>query len=101
MPRQPKSESERRGSDPEISRRAFAKWKREAAGEEYFAEALAVLKQAGKVSRRAYLELMFEMEEKYPGRGWRDQIDELEAFYFKYKLELKEHPRMREIIEKI
>jgi hypothetical protein len=75
------------------------KWKREMASPEYAAASFKILHAAGKVTRQEYLEMMLEMEEKYPGYGWREQMDELEAFYCKYNLALKDYPKIQRIDE--
>jgi len=79
--------------DPFLGRYQWEKWKREAASLEYAEAAMMVLNAAGKVTRQKYLEMMLEMEEKFPGRGWREQMDSLEAFYYKEKMVLKDFPR--------
>ena len=75
----------------------WGRWKREVADPVYYRAAMEVLNSAGKVTRQKYLEMLLEMEEKYPGRGWRQQMDELEAFCFKHGLALKEFPRSKQI----
>ncbi len=73
------------------------KWKREAAPKEYGEMAFEILNSAGKVTRQAYLEMMFEMEERFPGYGWIVLMDDLEAYYCKRGLSLKEMPMIQRI----
>jgi len=75
----------------------WERWKREAAGPAYAEAAQTVLNAAGKVTRQVYLEMILQMDSLYPGRGWREQMDDLEAFYFKHELSIKEFPRSRQI----
>ncbi len=82
-----------------VTAQQWAQWRREAASPEYCAEAMKVIRLAGKVTRQAYLEAMLAMEEKHPGVGWKEQMDDLERFYHKYKLPLKDYPRMRDVPE--
>ena len=77
--------------------RALDVWQRNSAGPEYAAASFRVLSSAGKVTRQKYLEMLLDMEENYPGRGWKEQMDELERFYFKYGLKLSERPRLNSI----
>jgi hypothetical protein len=64
------------------------KWRRESAPPEYATQAFKILHSPGKITRQQYLELFLDMESKYPGRGWRRQMDELEQFYFDNHLPL-------------
>lgn len=80
-----------------IYREDWERWKREAAKPNYAIPAFKILKSAGKVTRQRYLEMMLEMEERFPGRGWHEQMDELEAYYHKHNLPLKDFPLIREI----
>ena len=84
-----------------IGRGQWEYWKRKAAPTEYVEASLKLLNSAGKMTRQAYLEQFLEVEEKYPGRGWKEQMDELEAFYFKQGLSLKEFPRSTNLFENI
>lgn len=76
-------------------------WAYLAAGPEYHEAGMAVLGSAGKLTRVAYLEMMLDMETRFPGRGWKEQLDELEVFYFKHGLAIKEFPRSRQMIGEI
>jgi len=75
----------------------WERWKRDAAGLGYAEAAQAVLNAAGKATRQVYLEMMLQMDSLYPCRGWREQMDDLEAFYFKHELSIKEFSRSRQI----
>ena len=80
QPKKPKGES---------LRIAINVWHKNVAGPEYHAAASNVLRACGNVSRERYLELFLEMEEKYPARGWKEQMDELYKFYRDKGLNLK------------
>jgi hypothetical protein len=73
------------------------RWKYQAAKPEEAAAGMRVLKLAGKVTRLKFLEAMFEMDEKQPGRGWREATDELEKFYLDRGLNLAEKPAIETI----
>lgn len=68
-------------------------WKFQAASTKYVLESMAILNAAQTATRQEYLEMMLEMDGKYPGRGWRQVMDELHKFYFARGLSLKEHAR--------
>lgn len=70
----------------------FAQWRREAARADMSLEGVKILKAVGKVTRQAFLEMLLEMEGKYPGKGWRQAMDDLEGFYCERGLSLKERP---------
>lgn len=85
--------------EPWVGFAQFEKWKREAASKDYADKAFEILHAAGTLTRQGYLEMMLVMDEMYPGWEWREQMDELEAFYCKYSLALKERPRIERIEE--
>jgi hypothetical protein len=70
----------------------FAKWKREAASREYAMESLAIIRRLGKVTRQEYLEMFHNMETRYPGRGWKEEADKLEKWFFNTNKPLKQIP---------
>jgi hypothetical protein len=80
-----------------VGLKQIERWKREAAKPEYAIPAFKILNSAGKATRQAYLEMMLEMTEKFPGYGWKEQMDELEKFYADRGLSLKELPLIRSI----
>ncbi len=66
------------------------RWKRDTAKPEYGLPAIKIWNSIGKVTRQEYLESMLEMEEKFPGRGWKEAVDDLEKFYFDNNLPLND-----------
>lgn len=46
-----------------------------------FMDGSAIIKISHYVSRLVYLEAMWEMEEKYPDMGWKEQAKALEKWY--------------------
>lgn len=95
MPRNLKQPDRPAQKDPFLGRHLWNKWKHDAAGPEYAQAAFAVFNSCGQVTRRGYLVMMLDMEEKSPGQGSREQMDELERFYYKRGLDLKGRPRIR------
>jgi hypothetical protein len=85
--------------DPWVGRELWATWRREAAPSQYAQRAFAVYNSAGHVSRQTYLEMMYDMEKDYPGRGWKEHTEELYAWYFKRNLALRMVPSFREVGE--
>ena len=68
-------------------------WRREAAAPEYATRALEIMHSATHVSRQRYLEMMYDMEADFPGRGWKEQGADLYGWFYKRGLSLKEIPK--------
>lgn len=76
-----------------ILRQAISVWRHNAAGPEYHADAMRVIHSSGKVTRMQYLESMYALEEKYPGRGWEREADALSQWFVKTLRKLDEIPK--------
>jgi hypothetical protein len=59
---------------------------------DYVLDAMTVMDSCGLVTRGEYVGLLEDMEDKYPGVGWREAANNLEDWYLKWGLSLSEKP---------
>ena len=91
MPTKPRQRPRERVEQP--LNKDIHQWRYEAAKIEYVLQSMAILNAAQTATRQEYLEMLLDMDEKYPGRGWREVMNELDKFYCDRGLSLKEHAR--------